>query len=112
MAVNEGSDSEFASMMYGVSGELVLDPRIDRAFAILREPDDPKPKNAVVSLVSTGKSDEERAAELKARLRAAAQEVCDVMTAARRANILLSWEMGWDAAGRAFVSQVNSMKPL
>lgn len=102
-----GSDAELRSMMYGVDAALEPDPRVDRALRLMIAPE----AERVVTLVTT-KSDEERAAEYKAQMRAAADKVCEIVTAAKRDGILISWQMSWDAAGRAFVSSVDSMKPL
>jgi len=109
-----GSQQEFDRMVNGDKPELALvpDSKIDHAFKLMRGPDADEPaKENVVALVTT-KSDDERAAALKAALRVHAEKLCEVITTARRDGILLSWQLGWDAAGRAFVQSIDAMKPL
>lgn len=107
--VPEGSMSEFRRVVgLGEDSEPQTNPRDDKIFSSMRPPEQDK----VVSLVTTSKSDEERAAEYKAALRAHAEGICAVMTAAKKDGIMIGWEIGWDAAGRAFVQSINSMKPL
>lgn len=106
--VREGSQADLDYMLTGVDPRLAPDPRVDRAFKIFRGPDD---TNKVVALEQP-KSDEQRAAEYKVEVRKLVESICDVMTAARREGLVLSWQIGWDAAGRAFVHTVDSVKPL
>lgn len=65
----------------------------------------------VARLVPT-RSDEAVAAELKTKLRAAGEQVCAVLTEARAAGLMISWQVGWDAAGHAYVQQIDAVKPL
>jgi hypothetical protein len=113
-----GSDAEFRRAA-GLDDDLLptANPAVDRAFQLMRGTDEErakenKNKNKIVTLVSMSKSDEERGAELRACMRSALEEVCSVMTTARRENIVISYEISWDAAGRAVVQAVNTMKPL
>ena len=108
--VREGSVADLNLMLHGAP-DVPLDPRVDRAFQVMRG----EPEKNVVSLVASAAkppTDEERAAEHKAALREHAEKICEVMTAARREGVMLSWNIGWDVAGRAFVQSVDAMKPL
>jgi hypothetical protein len=108
MTVREGSDAEFNSMLRNEPPELQPDPRVDRVFTLMRG----EPQTAEVVTLTQPKTEEERVAEYKAALRTHAEKLCEVMTAARRDGLILSWQAGWDVAGRAFVQSVDAMKPL
>jgi hypothetical protein len=108
-----GSVDEFRRVVgLGEDSEPQISARDDRILRTMQPPESEETKDKVVSLVTTSKSDEQRAAEHKAALRVHAEKVCEVVTAAKRDGIMIGWEMGWDPAGRAFVQAINTMKPL
>lgn len=96
-------------MMDGV-GELELrpSPAVDAVFQRMRGPE---AVENVVAMVPA-RTDAELAAAYKREMREAAERVCEISTRARRDDILVTWTMGWDAAGRAFVNSVDTLKPL
>jgi hypothetical protein len=107
--ISEGSVEEFDSVLRGDPLELKVDPSMDRALQLLHEPE--RTTTDVVAL-PVRKTDEEYAADLKDRLRAALAPVAALMTEARAKNVVVNYELGWDAAARCYVQAVNTMKPL
>lgn len=113
--VRVGSQSELDLMLHGGDPALALvpDPRVDRAFTLMRGKDEvPEKREADVVTLVMAKSDEQRAAEYKTLVRDQLAPLCETLTRARADGIVLSWALGVDQAGRLFVQSIDSVKPL
>ena len=66
----------------------------------------------MVELVATGKSDREIAANLKDRASKALLAVTAIMDEARRADLVLNFQIGVDGFGRNVVTALTIVKPL
>jgi hypothetical protein len=63
-------------------------------------------------LLSTVKTDVQKAKEYKSRLALPLASICEIMTEARLEGILISWNVTADAMGKFFVAQLTATKDL
>ena len=62
--------------------------------------------------LETSKTDAEKATEYKKQLGEALKPICEIMGAAKRDNIMLSWSIQHDALNRFFLASLMATKEL
>ena len=105
--VAEGTQAEFERM---VGGSQPVRQTTKEIFDAMREPDaTDKPRLVDLPALAT---DAERAAKYRAEVRALLEPVCDLLNAALRDGIKLTFNIQPDAYGRMAVVACDAVKPL
>jgi hypothetical protein len=65
-----------------------------------------------VATLATAKTDVQKAAEYKEQLSEVFPRICEIMTAAKREGITITWSIQVDAMGKAFVSALSASRDL